>query len=217
MPPRRATAGRDGVKRGKLYPEQGQVGGCNPGSPGGEARCPALGSAARAAGRPAAEMDGHLRGPGNRAAGQNSAYRSPRRHSSRVLDPTVRARAPARFLRPVQTGVGLCTRWHNESESSIGAPIPCTHGKNAAPGPRFGRFLRPVVEIDRILTERSADSSVVATRCKNVVHGDEMGGGQSSSGRKMCAAVQALQIGVAVSRSPRGMASRRSGKRHSTS
>ena len=34
---------------------------------------------------------------------------------------------------------------------------------------------------------------------------------QSSSGRKMWAAVQALQIGVAVSRSPRGIGIRRSG------
>jgi len=35
-----------GVKRGKLHPEQGQIGGRNPGPPGGEVRCPALGSAA---------------------------------------------------------------------------------------------------------------------------------------------------------------------------
>lgn len=41
--------------------------------------------------------------------------------------------------------------------------------------------------------------------------------GQSSSGRKMCGAVQALQIGVADSRSPNGIGSFRSGNRHSTS
>jgi hypothetical protein len=40
---------------------------------------------------------------------------------------------------------------------------------------------------------------------------------QSSSGRKMWSAVQALQIGVAASRSPSGSGSRRSGNRHSTS
>ena len=35
--------------------------------------------------------------------------------------------------------------------------------------------------------------------------------GQSSSGRKMCGAMQALQIGMADSRSPRGIGTRRSG------
>ena len=34
---------------------------------------------------------------------------------------------------------------------------------------------------------------------------------QSSSGRKMCAAVQELQIGSADSRSPKGIGTRRSG------
>ncbi|HEY4189251.1 MAG TPA: hypothetical protein VGM28_02430 [Candidatus Limnocylindrales bacterium] len=42
-------------------------------------------------------------------------------------------------------------------------------------------------------------------------------GDQSSSGRKMCAAAQALQIGMAESRSPRGIGTLRSGYRHSTS
>src|SRR4029077_14945920 len=46
-------ARRAGVKRGKLYPEQGQVGGRNP-VRRGKARCPALGSAARAGGQPPA-------------------------------------------------------------------------------------------------------------------------------------------------------------------
>ena len=43
-----AGASRCGVKRGKLHPEQGQIGGRNPrGQPAeGEVRCPALGSAA---------------------------------------------------------------------------------------------------------------------------------------------------------------------------
>ena len=41
--------------------------------------------------------------------------------------------------------------------------------------------------------------------------------GQSSSGRKMCGAVHALQIGIAASRWPSGIGSRRSGSRHSTS
>ena len=44
------AASATGVKRGKLYPEQGQIGGRNPAAPrgadGGEVRCPALGSAA---------------------------------------------------------------------------------------------------------------------------------------------------------------------------
>ena len=43
------------------------------------------------------------------------------------------------------------------------------------------------------------------------------GRGQSSSGRKMCGAAHALQIGVAASRSPRGIGTFRSGYRHSTS
>jgi len=41
--------------------------------------------------------------------------------------------------------------------------------------------------------------------------------GQSSSGLKVWGATQALQIGVAASRSPRGIGTFRSGYRHSTS
>jgi len=40
---------------------------------------------------------------------------------------------------------------------------------------------------------------------------------QSSSGRNVCGAVQVLQIGVAASSDPRGIGTRRSGSRHSTS
>ena len=46
---------------------------------------------------------------------------------------------------------------------------------------------------------------------------DRGAGPQSSSGRKMCGAMQELQIGVADSRSPSGIGNFRSGKRHSTS
>ena len=50
-----------------------------------------------------------------------------------------------------------------------------------------------------------------------VVTGAQALSGQSSSGRKMCAAAHALQIGMAESKSSRGIGTFRSGYRHSTS
>ena len=70
-----------GVKRGKLHPEQGQIGGRNP--------CRATGVGERCAAQPSGrpqeplgnrrpQMDGHPRRTLRRTEGQNSAYRPPR-------------------------------------------------------------------------------------------------------------------------------------------
>jgi hypothetical protein len=106
-------------------------------------------------------------------------------------------------------------------QGQIGGQAPVRRDDGALPGPRVGRTSRRATGGHRWMTvaagrARGTELGLQAVSLALTLIGSGRPG-QSSSARKMCGAVQALQIGVAAGRSPRGIGRRRSGNRHSTS
>jgi hypothetical protein len=155
-------------------------------------------------------LDGWPSPPIARSAGQNSAYRPPRwrtlRHSPFLAHP---------LWFPVPAAWSLHTYPGRIAVAAARPGCRCTSIERGARRPRMvdGLVSRPWTRPFRSGRPWTEHLQVQAARVPDAATYE----GQSSSGRKMCAAVQELQIGVAVSRSPSGIGRRRSGNRHSTS
>jgi hypothetical protein len=160
-------------------------------------------------------LDGWPSPPTARSTGQNTAYRPPR---WRTL-----GRSP--FLAHPFCGAPLWlpmpVAWTLHMYPGRIALAAACPGRRCTSMERDGR--RPRI-VDGLVSRAWTRPFRSGRPCTEHLHGQAARvadaatyEGQSSSGRKMCGAVQELQIGVAVSRSPSGIGRRRSGNRHSTS